>query len=47
MPFITLSNFVKEHKQLIPTLLKGSKKARVKEAKDQMKELKRVIKKGI
>lgn len=35
-----MGTFIKEHKKLIPTLEKGSKALRVKEAKDQLKELK-------
>lgn len=38
------SDFIKEHKKLIPTLEKGSQKARIKEAEDQKKELKAKIK---
>lgn len=34
------ASFIKEHKKLIPTLEKGSKKAREKEAEEQEKELK-------
>ena len=42
---MSLSDFVREHKKLIPILASGSKKQRVKEASSQMKELKRMIKK--
>jgi hypothetical protein len=44
MPFIPLKEFVKEHKQLIPLLKKGTAAQRKKEAAKQMKELKRVMK---
>jgi hypothetical protein len=47
MPFISLRDFIKEHKKLIPTLTTGSKKQRTKEAISQMKELKKVIKRGV
>lgn len=37
--------FVKEHKKLIAILKKGSKKEQAKEAKEQMKELLKHMKK--
>ena len=44
MPFISLSDFIKEHKKLIPILKSGSSTQRKKEAQEQLSELKRVIK---
>ena len=41
---ISLSDFIKEHKKLIPILKSGSSKQRKKEAQDQLSELKQVIK---
>jgi hypothetical protein len=40
---MTKGNFVKEHKHLVKVLKGGSKKARVKEAKEQSNELKKYI----
>lgn len=44
MPFISLNDFIKEHKKLIPILKSGSVSKRKKEAQEQMNELKHVIK---
>jgi hypothetical protein len=44
MPFISLNDFIKEHKKLIPILKSGSSSQRKKEASSQLNELKRVIK---
>ena len=44
MPFISLNDFIKEHKKLIPILKSGSVSKRKKEAQDQLNELKMVIK---
>ena len=44
MPFISLSDFIKEHTKLIPILKSGSRSQRKKEAQEQLNELKRVIK---
>jgi hypothetical protein len=41
---IPLKEFIKEHKQLIPLLKKGSTDKRMKEANKQQKELLKVIK---
>lgn len=45
MPTMSLKDFVKEHKELIPVLRSGSKKERKKEADKQQKELMKYIKK--
>jgi hypothetical protein len=41
MPFMKLSDLIKEHKVLIPILKSGSLAQRKKEAKKQAKELKK------
>jgi hypothetical protein len=41
---IPLKEFIKEHKQLIPLLKKGSTDKRLKEANKQQKELLKVMK---
>lgn len=38
------ADFIKEHVRLIQVLMKGTKKEQVKEAKDQSKELKKMLK---
>jgi hypothetical protein len=45
MPFIPLKEFVKEHKNLIPLLKRGTPSQRKMEAMKQMKELKKVMNK--
>lgn len=44
MVYMSHADFVKEHKKLIPLLVKGSPSARMKEAKKQTKELMKVMK---
>jgi hypothetical protein len=43
--YIPLREFVAEHKKLVKILEKGGKKEQVKEAKSQMAELLKVLKK--
>ena len=45
MPNIPLKEFVKEHKTLIPLLMRGSPAQRKMEAMKQMRELKKVMNK--
>jgi len=44
MPFMKLSDLVKEHKALIPVLRSGTVAQRKKEAKKQAKELRKYVK---
>jgi hypothetical protein len=44
MPFMKLSDLVKEHKALIPVLRSGTVAQRKKEAKKQAKELRKYFK---
>jgi hypothetical protein len=45
MPFLPFKEFVKEHKNLIPLLRRGTRTQRKKETDKQMRELKKVISK--
>jgi hypothetical protein len=45
MVFIPLKEFVKEHKNLIPLLMRGTPAQRKMEAMKQMRELKKVMSK--